>query len=371
MTTGARTAITARQWHARLIAAVGARLVEDLWLYMAIGAYCLVGLTLMVVSGQGAQMAYSIYFGQWTYLFLLFMPAVTLLAAWAWAVVRKNEPRMSAMQAMLMPERVAHLLSGMALMMALMFFQGTFTSIKNILPFLRGGFLYDRTLADVDRWLSFGTDPWLFLESLSASAILRWLIDWNYGALWFLICFGILFYVVTSARAAAVRVRYVSMFMLVWIVCGNILAGFFTSAGPAFYGAVTGDTERFAGLRQMLASGDWASTAAAFQHYLWSLHESGMAGLGSGISAFPSVHVALIACNAFFIAEISPRAGAIAFAYVGLIMASSVFLGWHYAVDGYASILVVALLHYGLRWLMSPAPEVSMRTPSGGVTLGA
>ncbi len=338
---------------------------------MAIGAYCLVGLTLLVVSGQIGQMAYRLYLGQWTYLFLLFMPSITLLAGWCWSVIRLHEPRTSAMHAMLSPERIAHLLSGMALMMALMFFQGTFTSIKNILPLLRGGFFYDRTLADVDRWLSFGTDPWLLLSGFSKSSVLRSFIDWNYSALWFVICFGGLFYVVTSPRAAAVRVRYVSVFMVIWIVCGNIFAGFFTAVGPVFYHAVTGDTVRFAGLRQMLASGDWASTAAAFQHYLWSLHESGTAGLGSGISAFPSVHVALISLNAFFVAEISPKAGFAAFAYVAFIMMSSVFLGWHYAVDGYASILVVALLYYGLRWLMCPAPELPMGTPSGGVTLGA
>jgi hypothetical protein len=259
----------------------------------------------------------------------------------------------------------------MALMMALMFFQGTFTSIKNILPLLRGGFLYDHTLADVDRWLSFGTDPWLFLSGLSRNGILRSFIDWNYSGFCFLVCFGGLFYVVTSPRAAAVRLRYVSMFMLAWVVCGNVLAGLFTSAGPAFYGEVTGDTERFAGLRHMLASGDWASTAAAFQHYLWSLQESGTAGFGSGISAFPSVHVALITLNAFFLAEISPKAGIAAFAYVAFIMMSSVFLGWHYAVDGYVSVLVVALLHHGLRWLMCPAPEATLTTPAGGVTLGA
>lgn len=352
------TAMAARRWRGELASSIGKRLLADVWLYLAIGVYCIAGLTILIACGLGDQLAYSLYFVQWTYLFLLFMPAVALLFDWAWTVVRFDEKRSMAMRRTLSPQRLAHMLSGMALLMGLMFFQGTFTSIKNILPDLRGGFIYDRLLADIDAWLSFGKDPWVFFSPLAGNRILIAVIDWNYSGLWFLLCFAALFYVATSPRAAAVRVRYVSMFMLVWVVCGNILAGLFISAGPVFYGAVTGDAERFDGLSNLLSVGGWTSNAAAFQQYLWSLHESGTAGLGSGISAFPSVHVGLIALNAFFVAEISRRAAIIAFAYVGVVMASSVFLGWHYAIDGYASVLVVGLMHYGLKWLMSPAERM-------------
>ena len=65
----------------------------------------------------------------------------------------------------------------------------------------------------------------------------------------------------------------------------------------------------------------------------------------NGISAFPSVHVGLIAMNALFVAERSRMLGRVAWLYVVLIVASSVYLGWHYAIDGYVSILVVVLAH--------------------------
>ncbi len=348
-------AMKARQWCAELASSTGARLFSDRWLYLAIACYCIAGATMLLVLDRSDHMAYSLYFGQWTYLFLFFMPAVAILFDWAWTVVRFNERRSIAVRRTLSPRRLAHMLSGMVLLMGLMFFQGTFTSIKNVLPDLRGGFLYDRWLADIDMWLSFGTDPWLHLAGLIKNDVIRAAIDTNYGKVWFLLCFGGLFYVATSPRAAALRVRYVSMFMLVWVVCGNILAGLFISAGPVFYGAVTGDKDRFAGLSNILSSGEWASNTVVYQRYLWSLHESGTTGLGSGISAFPSVHVGLITLNAMFIMDVSPKAGVVAFVYVAFVMASSVFLGWHYAVDGYASLLVVVLMHYALKWLMSPA----------------
>jgi hypothetical protein len=37
-------------------------------------------------------------------------------------------------------------------------------------------------------------------------------------------------------------------------------------------------------------------------------------------------------------------AGLVAFAYVAVILAGSIYLGWHYAIDGYVSIISVGLL---------------------------
>ncbi|MDM9628771.1 phosphatase PAP2 family protein [Rhizobium sp. S152] len=329
------------------------RMRDDLCLYIAVAGYACVGLAILTFADHTEMLSYGQYFGQWTYLFLVFMPAIAILVDWIHVMVRFDRKRSRAMRSVFSAQRLSYLFSGMALLMALMFFQGTFTSIKNALPLLRGGFLYDATLADLDALLCFGVDPWRPLFSFMRSEIIFTIVDWNYSGAWFLVCFGTLFFVVTSPRAAAVRVRYVAMFMLVWAVCGNVLAAAFISAGPAFYGAVTGDVARFAEQLSFITSGDGEHNIAMFQHYLWTLHEEGRSGFGSGISAFPSVHVALVTMNAFFAAEISKRLGIIAFAYVAIILVSSVYLGWHYAIDGYVSVVVVGLCHFGLKWLMS------------------
>lgn len=327
-----------------------ARLVRQTWenmradarLYLAVAAYTLFGIALLILTGTADQAAYAIYIEKWAKNFLLTMPAVALLVDALMVVHRFDRRRGLAFKRRFSTARIARLLAGMAFLTVFVLFQGTFTSLKNALPLWEGGFWADRFLADADAWLHFGTDPWRYLYAIGAAASVRVILEFNYDIVWFVLCFTALFFVATSPRADSVRMRYLVSFMLVWIICGNVLAGLFLSAGPAFYGAVTGDAARFAQQMAFLARGEGFFSAAHYQTYLWSLYETQRSGLASGISAFPSVHVGLITMNAFFLSEYSRRWGMAAFAYVALILASSVYLAWHYAVDGYASIVVVA-----------------------------
>jgi hypothetical protein len=337
-----------------LVPAVLEAVRRDWPLHLAIAAYTAAGLLLLALLGAQDRAAYGIYVARWAMLFLVLLPAVALFVDAALVIHRFDRRRALAFRRTFSATRMAALLAGMALLMAMVLFQGTFTSVKNVLPLMRDGFPQDAIQADIDRWLHFGADPWRWLMAVGESDALRAALEWNYNVAWFALVFGALFFVATSPAAAAIRTRYVIMFMLVWVVCGNLLAGFFLSAGPAFYGFVTGDEARFAGQLAFLARGaEGSHSAAAYQSYLWSLHASGQSGFGSGISAFPSVHVALVAMNAFFVAERWPRLAWAAWAYVALIVASSVYLAWHYAIDGYASILVVGLMHLALRRLFA------------------
>lgn len=321
--------------------------------YLAILIYTVCALLLLDLLGAREQAAYAIYVKRWALLFLFVMPAIALSLDAIRLVHRFDTRRRLAARRVFSTNRLARLFAGIALLMAMVLFQGSFTSIKNVLPLMQGGFPHDAAQADIDRWLHFGADPWQWLYALGENAVMRAVVEWNYNVLWFVISFGALFFVVTSPRAADIRNRYIAMFILTWVVLGNVLAGLFLSAGPAFYGAVTGDEARFAAQLAFLAGNEGSShSAAAYQAYLWSLYESGRAGFGSGISAFPSVHVGLIALNAFFLADHSRRWGALAFAYLAFIVASSVYLGWHYAIDGYVSIAVVAAFHFALKRVM-------------------
>jgi len=163
--------------------------------------------------------------------------------------------------------------------------------------------------------------------------------------------FGILFFVVLSNATSAIRKHYFLSFTLVWLVLGNLFAGFFISAGPAFYGKVTGDEIRF-GEQLLMLSQFENSIAIRAQEYLWNLYEGGFTGFGAGISAFPSVHVGVTVINMLFAFEINRKLGIIALVYFVFVLWSSVFLAWHYLVDGLASLLIVVAIYYSTKLII-------------------
>jgi len=338
------------------------RIARDAPLYGFILAYTVVGLAFVYLVGAWERVAYAIYVERWAFTFGLLMPLVAILFDGVSVIHRFNRRRMLAFKRMFSAKRVSYLVAGVILLLAMILFQGTFTSVKNSLTVWQDGFPHDRLQADIDAWLHFGTDPWRWLYAVTRSEWMLALVEWNYNTLWFILCFGTLFFVATSPRAEAIRTRYILCFMLVWVVCGNVFAGPFLSAGPAFYGLVTGDEGRFAEQMAFLALSESSShSAVSYQQYLWRLHESGETGFGSGISAFPSVHVALIALNMFFAFEYSRRLGLLTTGYLVFIVASSVYLAWHYAIDGYASVAIVAVIYVlARRWMAHGSRCVAM-----------
>jgi small basic protein len=336
----------------RRVASVGATMIRaDAPLYAFILLYTAFGVGYLDWTAKWDAAAYATYVGHWLVLFAVTLPVLALIVDFALLLHRFERRRRLAARYVFSSHRIGSLLAGMALLQGMVLFQGTFTTVKNLLPVTQSGFPYDRIQADIDKALHFGVDPWRWLNSFAAYDWVRIAVEWNYSVLFFALCFGGLFFMATSPAARAVRMRYLFEFMLVWIVVGNLLAGLFLSAGPAFYGLVTGDEARFGEQLQFLARGLGSpDSSAGFQAYLWELHISGKAGLASGISAFPSVHVALIAMNALFLRDHDRRLGLAGFAYTGLIMASSVYLGWHYAIDGYVAVMVVVGIHFALKW---------------------
>ncbi len=334
------------QFLARLSRECGLRLRSDALLYGLIGLYTLGGVSLLSLTGTADLISYQLYFEKWPQIFGIVMPVMVIAIDISVLTLRFDRRRPLAYRRTFSARRIASLLSGLMLMIGLMVFQGTFTSIKNALPALEGGFQYDRIQADIDAWMSFGVDPWRWLHAVAGYDMIRTIVEFNYNVAWFVVCFGAVFFVSTSPLADGIRQRYIVLFLFVWVMCGNVLAGMFLSAGPVFYGAVTGDHARFAALTAFLAPSEWLSSAAHYQSYLWSLYEQGKSGFAGGISAFPSVHVGLITLNAYFLAERSRGLGIAGFIYVGFIQLSSVYLGWHYAIDGYVSFMVVTLAYF-------------------------
>jgi hypothetical protein len=138
------------------------------------------------------------------------------------------------------------------------------------------------------------------------------------------------------------RARFWLAFLLTWVLLGTLLATAFASAGPVYYERVTGDPGPFAPLMTRLEAQPDLQLHEGIRG-LWALHSAKRFVLGTGISAFPSLHVGIAVLG---ICAAWPRpwlSATFALFTLGTLL-GSVALGWHYAVDGYASIILVPLI---------------------------
>ena len=237
-------------------------------------------------------------------------------------------------------------------------FLGAFSSIKTTLPTLGdlmglAAFFADPPLAEVDRLLAGGIDPWRLTHAVTN------FLGWHEFALDAQVLYGVWWSVAALYLPAIMiligddeaRVRhFVALYLFAWIVLGNVLALAGLSSGPIFYDSVFG-TDRFADLHASLAvSGSYAdSWFASIQPGLWDAYATKQQAVGTGISAFPSLHVAMTTVTALYLWERSRLLGAIGVLLVGAVLFTSVWVGYHYAVDGYFSIAAVLGLHWALK----------------------
>ena len=216
-------------------------------------------------------------------------------------------------------------------------FSFTRSLIPHVIPYYA-----DAPLADLDRWLHGGVDPWKLLYRDDGAPILGvGLSAGIYIALWstLAITFPVLLAVVDSS--AVRRRRYLILFLFCWIVLGQLLATAAASVGPIFYDRLFGG-DRFAGLVAAHAAAGFPESGFGHtQDFLWRGYVDNIA-IGGGMSAFPSVHVAMAMLFALYLAERSIWLMPLGAAFVGAMLVISVTSGYHYAVDGYASILLVA-----------------------------
>ena len=199
--------------------------------------------------------------------------------------------------------------------------------LKAAMPF-SVGFHADQFLADADAWI-FGTDPWRLVQWLPPTLIDTAYITWAQSNLFMM---AILALFPKSEK----RDRAMISFFLVVSACA-LLQYAVPSAGPIFYERL-GFGDRFADL----PSRPWATMTA---DYLWANYQDNASRIGTGISAFPSLHVAGAAWVAIVVSSYSRLLALLAWAYFVLILMGSVFLGWHYALDGIAG-LIIAILMY-------------------------
>lgn len=204
------------------------------------------------------------------------------------------------------------------------------TYVKVMIPAVQP-FWADAPLARLDQFLG-----------LNGAAIARALgpalpVVGLYYGLWHFANIGGILWIIHWRNHA--KGRFIIAYMLTWLI-GMTVAFLFSSAGPLFTGRY-----------------DFGLAPESVQKpalMLWANYQAKGALLGSGISAFPSLHVAVATWFALALRHRGwPKLG---IAYVASIYFGSIVLGWHYGADGAGGILV-ALVSYKLAQRLTRARE--------------
>ncbi|HYG26462.1 MAG TPA: phosphatase PAP2 family protein [Caulobacteraceae bacterium] len=332
-----------------------ARQVRSDWGFYAFifGYAALVG-CIAVSIGEADKFVPLVYYPRW--IGGLITVALYIVAAIGIRSLFDKEPGrylISTLKSLAAPQYLA----GLLLFMTLALYHGVFTSMKTMLTDFTP-FHWDPFLANLDAAIH-GRDAWLWLRFLEpVTSILRPI----YGDTWFLLIALIGLLVCTWPRLREVRSQYIWTFLLAWSVLGNFLAGVFMSGGPIFYQRLVGD-DRFAGIARHLETLPGVNPERMYPNILWTAYTEDRSGFGTGISAFPSMHLSMATLFVLFAFRVDRRLGFAMLAYLVVIMAGSVHLGWHYGVDGYFSIAATVLIWKAVGWAQR-MPAMQWGTPA-------
>ncbi|HUM03419.1 MAG TPA: phosphatase PAP2 family protein [Thermoanaerobaculia bacterium] len=211
-----------------------------------------------------------------------------------------------------------------------------YTWLKIFLPLINPA-LHDAALARMDAGLHFGLDVNRFVIELLPFPGLWRLIDGYYMLFLATVLLGLGWF--ASALSLKERARFAAGFALLWIT-GSWLYLAVPSLGPCY--AFPADYET---VRTSLPI-QTATQETLLRHYrsIRNLRERGEEGMVVspvlGVAAMPSLHVAGQAFFALFARRRSRPLFVFFTAATALTFYGSLVTGWHYAVDGYAGLLL-------------------------------
>ena len=222
----------------------------------------------------------------------------------------------------------------------------TYASWKWSIPRLQP-FTWDPKLHDLDYHLHGGTLPWQRLQPLLGFPVVTFAMDRLY-ALWVPLSAVVLVWQAFGSRAFA-RAHFFLTYVTVYLVLGTVLAIALSSAGPCYFGLLTGDQSSYGPLMSYLHSVHAKTPLIAVegQAVLWQLYREQRDVPFLSISAMPSVHVAVAVLFALAGWEANRVMGLAFTAYALVVLVGSVHLGWHYAVDGYYAAIATAVIWIG------------------------
>lgn len=279
---------------------------------------------------------------------------VLLVADIIWLLVRHRPAR----PAMFLRKRYAaaalrsRFVARMPMLAMIVCIMPVFSLLKPLVPAINP-YDWDQTLIAWEIAL-FGTDAWRVLQPLVGYPIVTSFLSVLYHA-WLLLMYPGTLVILFYRGGDLIRRQYVLSFVLIWTVIGGAMAIAFSSVGPCFLEPIMGNphfADQMAYLRA--ANEQYPVLVLHVQEMLLDWHRNSSDGLGRGITAMPSMHVAMAFLYFLAIRHVSKAAGRFFFVFFVLIWVGSVHLAYHYALDGAVSVVATAILWLaagkGLAW---------------------
>jgi hypothetical protein len=213
-----------------------------------------------------------------------------------------------------------------------------FTTYKLAIPHIVP-FYADPALGEIDRVLH-GVDPGMLLQALVPAPV-GYAIGYLYGPVWFLAWFCFMG-LAALLPDQTLRWRYFASLFLVVLLLGTVLATLLSSVGPYLYDRLYG-TPRFGDLSAAIDASAVGNYMREATDYLMAGYAGQQVAPGTGMSAMPSMHIAIGTLDALLLAKLGRVSGLIGWTYLVLLFIGSVYMGWHYAIDGYVSLVAVVL----------------------------
>lgn len=236
-----------------------------------------------------------------------------------------------------------------------------FGAFKQMLLPVRG-FAWDATLAHTGRALLGGTSPWQVTHALFGSVDGTILLDRLYSG-WVPLIGALPLLIAVFMRDVRTKVRLIGSWFMAWVLIGTVAAWLFASAGPCYYNALVGADSNYAELQQRLkmiaaaaAARGHEITTLEFQPLLLQAFHGRLYAPAGGISAMPSMHVALATFCAIAGFQVNRWVGAIGALYALLIWIGSIHFGWHYFLDGPVAAALMLGIWRGSALIPGPQP---------------
>ncbi len=221
-------------------------------------------------------------------------------------------------------------------------FVSAFTSLKASIGTINP-YALDHVFMEIDRFLHGGVSAWRILHPVFGYPIVTATISLLYEAWFPVMAFTVLAVTLWTERPA-LRNQFLIAFVLTWAMLGTFAALILPAGGPCFYGLLYPYRDNpYAPLMAYLQQADeiYRVRALDMQDLLWEQFEAGDLRPGGGISATPSMHVAISTLIMLLAWRVSRGLGIAAALFLAVTLVATIHLGWHYAIDGYISLAAV------------------------------